>query len=60
MSRRRRGGGIGTVTGNTSSDPGGVVYADSGSITFSGDTVTHNSSDSEGGAIYDYEGNLTL
>jgi uncharacterized repeat protein (TIGR01451 family) len=41
-----------TVTGNTVSGYGGVVYAISGTVTFTGDTVTHNSAGEEGGVLY--------
>jgi len=49
-----------TVTGNTTESAGGVVSADSGSVTFTNDTVTHNSSSGEGGVLYDNPGANTV
>lgn len=41
-----------TVTGANSANYGGVIYAVSGTVTFTGDAITHNSADEEGGVLY--------
>jgi uncharacterized repeat protein (TIGR01451 family) len=41
-----------TVIGNTGADAGGVLEAESGSVTFTNDTITHNSAYDEGGVLY--------
>jgi uncharacterized repeat protein (TIGR01451 family) len=48
------------VTGDAATDgSGGAIYAESGSITLTGDTVTDNVVESEGGALFDEESGHT-